>query len=219
MTVHKEGFATLTIVFLLLAGVNFIVYLLANTPAEVLKWTVMLSLLLFFFFVSFFRSPKRSALIQDKAVVAPADGKVVVVEETEENEVLKEKCIQVSIFMSVFNIHVNWFPVTGSVRYVEHHNGRFQAAFLPKASFDNERTTVAMESSCGKTIVVRQIAGALARRIVCYAKPGEKVRQGAQFGFIKFGSRVDLFFPLGSRIDVKPGQKVKGKQTILGWLD
>jgi phosphatidylserine decarboxylase len=121
--------------------------------------------------------------------------------------------------MSVFNVHINWFPVTGIVRYFRHHNGRFQAAYLPKASSENERTTVALETSNGKTIVVRQIAGALARRIVCYAREGERGQQGKQLGFIKFGSRVDVFFPAGSRIDVKAGQKVKGKQTILGWIE
>jgi phosphatidylserine decarboxylase len=120
--------------------------------------------------------------------------------------------------MSVFNVHINWFPVSGIVRYFRHHNGRFQAAYLPKASSENERTTIALETFNGKTIVVRQIAGALARRIVCYAREGEESQQGKQMGFIKFGSRVDVFFPAGSRIDVTPGQKVKGKQTILGWI-
>lgn len=219
MTIHKEGFATLGIVVFILTGINLGVYYIADSPASALEWTVIISIFLFFFFVSFFRSPKRERFVQDKAIIAPADGKVVVVEETEENEVLKAKCVQVSIFMSVFNVHVNWFPVNGIVRYYKHHNGRFQAAFLPKASFDNERTTVALETREGKTIVVRQIAGALARRIVCYAKPDEECRQGTQMGFIKFGSRVDLFFPEGSRVDVKPGQQVKGKQTILGWIE
>lgn len=219
MTIHKEGFVTLTIVFLILAGANAGIFFLLDAPASVMQWTVIGSIILFFFFLSFFRSPKREGFRQRNAVISPADGKVVVVEETFESEVLKEKCIQVSIFMSVFNVHINWFPISGIVKYFRHHSGRFQAAYLPKASTDNERTTVVLESENGKTIVVRQIAGALARRIVCYAQEGEKSQQARQMGFIKFGSRVDVFFPAGSRIDVKPGQKVKGKQTILGWID
>lgn len=219
MTIHKEGFATLAVVFIILGAVNSGIYFLMEAPVPVLEWSVTISIILFFFFIAFFRSPKREGYIQDKAVISPADGKIVVVEETEENEVLKEKCIQVSVFMSVFNVHINWYPIKGVVKYFKHHSGRFQAAYLPKASFENERTTVAIESTSGKTIVVRQIAGALARRIVCYAEVGSESRQGKQMGFIKFGSRVDVFFPVGSRIDVKPGQKVKGKQTILGWLD
>lgn len=218
MTIHKEGFATLAVVFLIFVGINTGIYFLTESPASVLEWSVSLSIILFFFFLAFFRSPKREGYLQDDAVISPADGKIVVVEETEENEVLKEKCIQVSVFMSVFNVHINWFPINGVVKYFKHHSGRFQAAYLPKASFENERTTVVIESPKGKTIVVRQIAGALARRIVCYAEVGTESKQGKQMGFIKFGSRVDVFFPLGSRIDVKPGQAVKGKQTILGWL-
>jgi phosphatidylserine decarboxylase len=219
MIIHKEGFATLTVAFLALAGINTGIYFFSDSPASVLEWTVILSILTFFFFMGFFRSPKRDVIIHDKAIIAPADGKIVVVEETEETEVLKDKCIQVSIFMSVFNVHINWFPINGVVRYMKHQNGRFQAAYLPKASFENERTTVAMEIPGGKMIVIRQIAGALARRIVCYAKEQEQGKQGRQMGFIKFGSRVDVFLPVGSRIDVKPGQKVKGKQTILGWIE
>jgi phosphatidylserine decarboxylase len=219
MTIHKEGFATLAVVFVILGAINTGIYFLMDTPASVLDWSVSLSVILYFFFLSFFRSPKREGYLQDKAIISPADGKVVVVEETEENEVLKEKCIQVSVFMSVFNVHINWFPISGIIKYFKHHNGRFQAAYLPKASFENERTTVAIEAKNGKTIVVRQIAGALARRIVCYAEAETQCKQAKQMGFIKFGSRVDIFFPAGSRIDVKPGQNVKGKQTILGWIE
>lgn len=219
MIIHKEGLATLSVVFVILAIVNIGIYFLMDAPVPFLEWSVSISIILFFFFIAFFRSPKREGYFQDKAVISPADGKVVVVEETEENEVLKEKCIQVSVFMSVFNVHINWYPIKGIVKYFKHHSGRFQAAYLPKASSENERTTVAIESSTGKTIVVRQIAGALARRIVCYAEVGSECKQGKQMGFIKFGSRVDVFFPVGSRIDVKVGQKVKGKQTIIGWLE
>ncbi|SFD71354.1 phosphatidylserine decarboxylase family protein [Thermophagus xiamenensis] len=219
MTIHKEGFVILTVIFLILIGSNAAIYFFMDSPVSVLKWTILLSSLLFVFFAAFFRSPKRSIYLQDKAIISPADGKIVVIEETEENEFLKDKCIQVSVFMSVFNVHINWFPISGIIRYVKHHSGRFKAAYLPKASFENERTTIAIETKEQKNIVVRQVAGALARRIVCYAKEGESVTQGQQLGFIKFGSRVDIFLPLDSRIDVKPGQKVKGKQTIIGWID
>lgn len=219
MTIHKEGFAILGFVSVVLIGINTGVYFLAPSPADTLEWTVITSLVLFFFVLCFFRSPRRDAFVQEKAVISPADGKVVAIEETVENEYIQEQCIQISIFMDIFNVHINWFPVSGVVRYLQHHSGRFHAAFLPKASSENERTTVALETDSGKTVVVHQIAGAIARRIVCYAKYGEKGRQCGQFGFIKFGSRVDLFLPLDSRIDVNVGQRVKGRQTILGWID
>ncbi|MGM0376949.1 MAG: phosphatidylserine decarboxylase family protein [Bacteroidota bacterium] len=219
MTIHKEGFAILGFVSVVLIGINIGVYFFAPSPADTLEWTVITSLVLFFFVLCFFRSPRRDAFVQEKAVISPADGKVVAIEETVENEYIQEKCIQISIFMDIFNVHINWFPVSGVVRYLQHHSGRFHAAFLPKASSENERTTVALETDSGKTVVVHQIAGAIARRIVCYAKYGEKGRQCGQFGFIKFGSRVDLFLPLDSRIDVNVGQRVKGRQTILGWID
>jgi phosphatidylserine decarboxylase len=219
MTIHKEGFVTLAIVFAILAGLNAGVYFMPGLSVSFLQWSVLLSVLLFFFFVSFYRSPRRDGFSEERAVISPADGEVVVVEETEETEFLKAKCIQVSIFMTVFNVHINWYPVNGLIRYVKHHNGRFLAAYLPKSSYENERTTMAVETPSGKTIVVRQIAGALARRIVCYGEEGSVSKQGKQMGFIKFGSRVDIFLPLGSRIDVKSGQRVKGKQTIIGWFE
>lgn len=219
MTIHKEGFKIILVVFLGLALVNVALAFLAPESVCMVKWSVPVSLVLFFLVVNFFRSPKREGYLHDHAIIAPADGKVVVVEETVENEVLKEKCIQVSIFMSVFNVHINWYPVSGLIKYFKHHSGRFMSAYLPKASTENERTTVALVHENGKTIVVRQIAGAIARRIVCYANEEGKAQQGQQMGFIKFGSRVDLFLPVGTRIDVKVGQTVRGKQTIIGWLE
>ncbi len=219
MKIHKEGYSILGLVFLVLLLFNTGIWFFFADTASVLQWSVTFSVILFFFFLSFFRSPRRVGYLHPDAIISPADGTVVAIEETDENEVLKERCIQVSVFMSVFNVHINWIPVSGVVKYCRHHNGRFMAAYLPKSSFENERTTVAIDTKNGKTVVVRQIAGALARRIVCYPTKDEAVDQGAQMGFIKFGSRVDLFLPLGSRIDVKPGQKVKGRQTILGWID
>jgi len=216
MTIHKEGYSTLIIVFTVLLALNAGVYFLTNV--NVVQFTVLASAIFFFVVLNFFRSPKRDAIIQDGAIICPADGKVVVIEEVEETEYLKTRCLQVSVFMSPFNVHINWYPIKGIVKYFRHHNGRFQAAYLPKSSTENERTTVVVESKKGTQILLRQVAGALARRIVCYAKEETAISQGEQMGFIKFGSRVDLYLPLGTRIDVELDQKVRGRQTIIGWL-
>ena len=216
MTIHKEGFGTLILVLTVLLALNAGIYFLTNI--DVVQFTVLASAIFFFVVLNFFRSPKREALIQDGAIVCPADGKVVVIEEVEETEYLKTRCIQVSVFMSPFNVHINWYPIKGIVKYFRHHNGRFQAAYLPKSSTENERTTVVLENKKGTQILLRQVAGALARRIVCYAKEETGIYQGQEMGFIKFGSRVDLYLPLGTRIDVELEQKVRGRQTIIGWL-
>ena len=218
MTIHKEGFATLTITFIILAVINTAIFFLLKSWI-VLIFLLPASLIFFVFIASFFRNPKREGFLHDNAIIAPADGTIVAIEETEEPEMLKEKCIQVSIFMSVFNVHINWFPVKGTVLESIYHSGRFMVARLPKSSTENERTTILMETEKGIKIVVRQIAGAIARRIVCYANKNDNVKQGDQLGFIKFGSRVDIYLPLNTRIDVKLGQKVRGKQTILGWFE
>ena len=219
MTIHKEGFRILGVAFLALLLLNAIPYFLMELPWPFLYWTIPITSILFLLIVNFFRSPRREGYLHENAIIAPADGKIVVIEEVEENEVLKGRAIQVSIFMNVFNVHINWFPVNGIISYFKHHNGRFMSAWLPKSSTENERTTVAIEIPDGRTIVARQVAGAVARRIVSYAKEGNKVSQGGQLGFIKFGSRVDLYLPLGTRIDVELEQKVRGKQTIIGWLE
>ena len=155
---------------------------------------------------------------RDNVVVASADGKVVALEETYEDEFLHCRCIQLSVFMSVLNVHANWFPVDGKVLYVKHHSGRFMSAYLPKSSTENERSTVAIEARNGQTIVMRQVAGALARRIVTYAAPGEPASIEDHMGFIKFGSRVDLYLPLGTEIYVKLGDKTIGGVTTVGRL-
>ncbi|GAO29031.1 phosphatidylserine decarboxylase family protein [Geofilum rubicundum] len=215
MTIHKEGYKILVTVLAALTVVNL---LLALIPG-VMVWSIPVSAVLFFLVLNFFRSPRREGYLHENAIIAPADGKIVVIEEVEENEVLQGKAIQVSVFMNVFNVHINWYPLSGVIRYFKHHSGRFMSAYLPKASTENERTTVAIEHESGKVVVVRQVAGAVARRIVCYAEADTKSFQGKQMGFIKFGSRVDIYLPVGSRIDVKLGQVVRGKQTILGWLE
>ncbi len=165
-----------------------------------------------------FRSPNFAVTTHNQHVICPADGKVVVIEEVEETEYLKDKRIQVSVFMSPVNVHVNRNPIAGMVKYFKYHPGKYLVAWHPKSSTENERTTIAIENPEGVTVLFRQIAGALARRIVWYVKEGQEVEQGAQFGFIKFGSRVDIFLPVGTKINVALGDKVKGGRTILAEL-
>lgn len=169
--------------------------------------------------VNFFRCPIR--LFEgdtEKTVVAPADGKVVVIEEVEENEYFHDKRLMVSIFMSLVNVHANWIPVDGTVKLVRHHNGNFHKAWLPKASIENERSTVVIETPEGVNILARQIAGAVARRIVTYPREGEECYIDEHMGFIKFGSRVDVYLPLGTEICVKMGQKTTGNETVIARL-
>lgn len=214
MTIHREGKATLIIALLFgvcLSAGGYLVMPLLIYPC------LFVSAILFLFFLYFFRRPARIPYVKDGFLVAPADGKVVVIEETEENEYFNEKRLQVSIFMSPFNVHINWYPIAGLIKFFKYHPGKHLVAWHPKSSTDNERTTVVLDT--GKTeILMRQIAGALARRIVCYAKESTKVAQCSELGFIKFGSRVDLFLPLGTEVDVSIGQKVTGSQTIIGKL-
>ena len=177
-----------------------------------------IALFLFAFVVRFFRVPKRMSVIDDNLVIASCDGKVVQVREVVEDEFLKEKCIQVSVFMSVFNVHVNYYPVGGKILYSKHHQGAYIVASYPKASELNERTSIAVETAGGARILFRQIAGYIARRIVCYAQEGEQATQCSQVGFIKFGSRMDLFLPLGTEVLVKKGDNVVACETVIAKL-
>lgn len=211
---HKEGgkiiliSTTLTVVLLLLAD-NLI-------AVEWLQMTVQLVILFLLIMVlQFFRNPKRDTDVADHQVIAPVDGKVVVIEEVFEPEYFKEKRLQVSIFMSPINVHVTRYPVNGTVKFSKYHPGKYLVAWHPKASTENERTTVVVENSFFGEILYRQIAGALARRIVNYAKEGMHVVQGTDAGFIKFGSRVDIFLPIGTEVDVRLGQKAIGGKTII----
>jgi phosphatidylserine decarboxylase len=218
MTFHKEGYTSLALcilfIFVLNAAVQFY-----KPDATALKWIVyILSFALFAIIVQFFRNPHFDITQDDKVVLCPADGKVVVIEETTETEFLKDKRIQLSVFMSPVNVHVNRHPISGVVKYFKYHPGKYLVAWHPKSSTENERTTVVTETKAGTQVLFRQIAGALARRIVWYVKEGDKVEQGDQFGFIKFGSRVDLFLPLGSKINVEIGEMVKGGQSVLAEL-
>jgi len=213
--IHKEGHKILTVLGLFFAVVNLSVFwFFPNT----LLMVGIISLVLFLLVLQFFRNPTREITLTDENIVyAPADGKIVTIEEVVENEYFNAKRLQVSIFMSPVNVHVNRNPVSGTVNYFRYHPGKYLVAWHPKSSTENERTTVVINNG-EEEILLRQIAGFLAKRIVNYVDVGQKVEQGKDMGFIKFGSRVDLFLPLDSKIEVKIGQKVKGNKTIIARL-
>ncbi|MDP4267231.1 MAG: phosphatidylserine decarboxylase family protein [Bacteroidota bacterium] len=221
MTIHKEGYKILF--FSLIIGIGLVLLLVGLTPGVkifhfILYFVYLLILLLF---LQFFRNPKRKIVIDDNNILCPADGKVVVIEEVMETEYFNEKRRQISIFMSPFNVHANWYPVNGIVKYYKYHPGLFLVAYNPKSSTANERTTIVVENEGAKKVSVlfRQIAGILARRIVCYAKEGNIAKQTEQFGFIKFGSRIDLLLPLNYKINIKLGQKVKAGMTVIATVE
>ncbi|MDE7125382.1 MAG: phosphatidylserine decarboxylase family protein [Muribaculaceae bacterium] len=216
--IHHEG--TNIIIFALLAVLIITVplWLWAPMPLAIAVTTVLG--VLYLLVVNFFRSPKRTFHgDRTNAVIASADGTVVALEETYEDEFLHEKVMQVSVFMSVLNVHANWFPVDGEVIYHKHHNGRFMAAYLPKSSTENERSTVVIRTPEGQKVLVRQVAGAMARRIVTYARPGDEASIEDHMGFIKFGSRVDIYLPLGTTIYAKIGDKTIGGISKIGRLN
>jgi phosphatidylserine decarboxylase len=219
MKFHKEGIPSLIITIIVIGVINFLTIHFFKTNHILLWLGYLLSGFLLITILQFFRSPTREITINENNIIAPADGKIVVIEEVMENEYYHDKRIQVSIFMSPTNVHVNRYPITGFVKYSKYHPGLFLVAWHPKSSTDNERTTIVVESIKGQTIMFRQIAGALARRIVNKAKTGKYAIQGEEFGFIKFGSRVDLLLPLNVKIKVKLDQKVKGRQTVIATFE
>lgn len=214
MRIHREGFKYITIATILFAIIGFLAYkYLFAIP--ILFWLLFLpAFLIWFWVISFFRLPNRMHVQGEDKIVAPADGKVVVIEETYEPEYFKDKRLQVSVFMSPMNVHVNRNPISGVVKYMKYHPGKYLVAWHPKSSTENERTTMVLGNNRTE-ILLRQVAGALARRICYYVKEGDAVKQNDEFGFIRFGSRVDIYFPLGTKIDVKIGDKVKGGVTVL----
>ena len=217
MKIHKEGRSFLLMLFLALIVINGLIYLIFN--AVILTTvTIIVSLGFFLFFTYFFRISERTHIADDNYIVAPADGKIVVIEPTEENGLLHEKRIQVSIFMSPFNMHANWYPIAGKILHSSHQKGRYMAAYLPKSSTENERSTVLIEAPNKQTVLVRQVAGALARRIVTYAKEGMECHRNEQMGFIKFGSRVDLYLPLDAEVLVDIDDETVGNETIIAKL-
>ena len=214
MKTHKEGNTIINIAIGIFLVINLIFRFVIHF--YILQVSVLLvSIVLLFLIVYFFRSPERNIVIDENNILCPADGTVVVIEEVDEPEFLKEKRKQVSIFMSPLNVHVNRYPISGTVKYMKYHPGKYLVAWHPKSSTENERTTLVIENKNGVQILVRQIAGALARRIVYYSKENTEITQGNELGFIKFGSRVDLFLPLDAKINVSLNQKVKGGETII----
>ncbi len=215
---HHEGTTTLVLGFFVLAVLNALVYYTVASWCPMVSYVFAgLTTVVYLVVVNFFRCPIRHYEYADTEglIVAPADGKVVVIEEVEENEYFKDRRLMVSIFMSLFNVHANWVPCDGKVKLVRHHDGRFKAAWLPKASTENERSTVVITSSTGQDILVRQVAGAMARRIVTYLKEGDECVVDDHMGFIKFGSRVDVYLPIGTKVDVQLGQRTTGNETVI----
>ncbi|HMG83423.1 MAG TPA: phosphatidylserine decarboxylase family protein [Ferruginibacter sp.] len=219
MIIHREGYKTLAICGLIFGAINlsFFYFLSVYLPVF-FGWFIFFSTLgILLFIISFFRIPNRALTIDDTLIIAPADGKVVVIEETVDPEYFKDKRLQVSIFMSPANVHVNRNPISGTVTYNQYHKGKYLVAWHPKSSTDNERHSVVIKSG-NKEILVKQIAGALAKRIVNYLQVGQQVKQTQEMGFIKFGSRVDLLLPVGTKLNVILNQDVKGGVTIIGTL-
>jgi phosphatidylserine decarboxylase len=215
MSIHKEGYKILGFGFIALLLLNIIIIVFWG-DIEILKWGfLVLSFMLYVFLLFFFRWPERVLEPDPGLIYAPADGKVVVIEETDENEYFKDVRLQVSIFMSPFNVHSNRYPVSGKVKFVRYHPGKNMVAWHPKSSELNERSSIVIETSEGKEILIRQIAGAVARRKVTYAREDQEVLQGDELGFIKFGSRVDIFLPVGTELEIPILQQVRANKDII----
>ncbi|MCB2409160.1 phosphatidylserine decarboxylase family protein [Hymenobacter lucidus] len=218
MKIHKEGRRILFFTLLALLAINLLLFQF-NARAETFNLIfVGASVIAFLLLLQFFRSPFRNLLTHEDLLIAPADGKVVVIEDVHEPEYFDDVRKQISIFMSPINVHITRNPISGIVRYFKYHPGNYLVAWHPKSSTKNERTTVVVQSEAGPMVLFRQIAGAMARRIVWYVNEGDEVSQGEEFGFIKFGSRVDLFVPVDTEVKVQIGEKVKGGQTVIAQL-
>ncbi len=219
MRIHKEGFKSIVIAGLIFLVINLISFFFLSFNYPLLSLIIFIATLgLFIFIVSFFRVPDRKLVTGENVVVAPADGKVVVIEETYDEEYFQDKRLQISIFMSPANVHQNRSPITGEVVYSTYHKGKYLVAWHPKSSTENERHSVVIKNNKSE-ILVKQIAGALAKRIINYLREGQMIQQSAEFGFIKFGSRVDVLLPPGTKVNVKLNQVVKGGITVLATLD
>ena len=217
MKVHRAGILIINYATAILAALILLTWFFLNNP--VFKIPILaIAALVYILIIQFFRYPQRSVVQDETLILSPADGKVCDIKEFVENEYLKTRCLQISIFMSPTNVHINWIPVPGKVTYMKHKDGEFYAAFKDKSAEENERTTTAIQLKDGREIVMRQIAGAMARRIINYVTVGDQVDQTTEVGFIRFGSRVDLFLPLDTKLNIKLGDKVTGSQTIIGVL-
>ncbi len=215
MTIHREGYKTIAIITLFVGAINLLTYWFLGASMAWICWIVLIiSLAFLLFIISFFRIPNRTLTIEENSLISPCDGKVVVIEEAVDTEYFKGKRLQISIFMSPANVHVNRNPVSGEVVYNQYHKGKFLVAWHPKSSTENERHSVVLKKG-GKEVLVKQIAGAVAKRIVNYLEVGQKVEQGAELGFIKFGSRVDLLLPVGTDVKVQLNEAVKGGVTVI----
>lgn len=218
MTIHKEGFKTIAICFIAFGIINLSSFTFISSSAPIISWIItIVSFCLLLFVISFFRIPKRTLTIDDGKIISPCDGKVVVIEETFDVEYFKEKRLQISIFMSPANVHVNRNAVSGEVVYSKYHKGKYLVAWHPKSSTENERHSVVIKKN-DVEVMIKQIAGAVAKRIVNYLKVGQQVEQAAEMGFIKFGSRVDLLLPVGTRVLVEINQVVRGGITVIASL-
>lgn len=219
MKFHKEGIPSLILTLVVIGIINFLTHYFFPDHILVLWFGYLLSAFLLITILQFFRNPTRSITIEDNHIIAPADGKVVVIEEVVETEYFNDKRLQISIFMSPINVHINRYPINGLVKYSKYHPGLFLVAWHPKSSTENERTTIVVEHKNGQKVLFRQIAGALARRIVNYAKEGDTAVQGNEFGFIKFGSRVDLLLPVNVKVKVNLQQTVRGRETVIATFE
>jgi len=219
MTLHKEGRKILFFSLIIFVGIYFLIAYTTNAPEWVMNSIVVALIVMYFLILQFFRNPSFEIVKNDKKVLAPADGKVVVIEDTQETEYFNEKRKQISIFMSPTNVHVNRNPISGVIKFCKYHAGKYLVAWHPKSSTENERTTIVIEKPDGVQVLFRQIAGAVARRIKWYVNEGDTVEQGAEFGFIKFGSRVDVYLPLDADVNVAVGDKTKGGRTVLAELN
>lgn len=218
MTIHREGRTLLFVLLVILFGLNWAISYFFPDLSIVHTILIVASIGFYLIILQFFRIPVFQVTKNEKQVLAPADGKVVVIEETDEPEYLKSRRKQISIFMSPINVHVNRMPVSGTISYCTYHPGKYLVAWHPKSSTENERTTIVAKMGNGTEILFRQIAGALARRIKWYVKESQRLEQGDEFGFIKFGSRVDIFLPLTAKVSVKVGDITKGGKTIIAEL-
>ncbi|MBD00455.1 MAG: phosphatidylserine decarboxylase family protein [Crocinitomicaceae bacterium] len=218
MNIHREGYPTILITFTIIGLINFLSFYY-STDIIILVTILLVSIIFFYLILHFFRNPIRKIEVNNKHIIAPSDGKLVVLEEVFENEFLKEDCTQLSIFMSPLNVHKQWYPINGEVIYSKNHKGKYLVAWHPKSSTENERSTIVIQTEENQRILFRQIAGAVARRICNYSSKGDKVNQNMEAGFIKFGSRIDVLIPKGSKIKVSLDDIIIGGETILAELN
>lgn len=218
MRIHKEGYNIILVTIFAIAILSFATWFFIPSKSLQIIFYVGFFVELIWT-ISFFRVPKRVVNFNENHILSSADGKIVAIEEVTETEFFKDKRIMISVFMSPFNIHVNWYPVNGKIVYTKYHPGKYLVAYNPKSSTNNERNSLVLENEPGKSILIRQIAGLMARRIICNAKQNDKVNQGEEFGIIKFGSRVDLFLPTNAKVNVKIGQLVCAQKTIIAFFN